>query len=115
MNCWNPAALDDLASDCRIQRTTGLLVIRNRQKILERNRPAPADSDFLERLCLQGTAREHAASQQESLVALLAAIAIDRGLLDFDLLPLCQQEPALDLRERRVALATTAIVQATGE
>lgn len=89
MNRWNPAALDDLASYCRDQRTTGLLVIQDRRTILERNWPVPPGSDVFERRYLHGTARDSAlredvASQQKSLVALLAAIAVDQGLLDLE-------------------------------
>jgi CubicO group peptidase (beta-lactamase class C family) len=84
---WDEAALDDLASYCRSQRTTGLLVVQNRRTVLERNWPVPAGSELFERRYLHGTARDGAlredvASQQKSLVALLAAIAVDRGRLD---------------------------------
>jgi CubicO group peptidase (beta-lactamase class C family) len=86
---WNDAALDDLASYCRSQRTTGLLVVENRRTVLERNWPVPAGSELFERRYLHGCARDGAlredvASQQKSLVALLAAVAVDRGRLDLD-------------------------------
>lgn len=89
MNRWNASALEDLATYCRDQRTTGLLVIQDRQTILERNWPVPAGSDvFLRRYVhgasASGALREDVASQQKSLVALLAAIAVDRGLLDIE-------------------------------
>jgi CubicO group peptidase (beta-lactamase class C family) len=90
VTAWDDAALDDLASYCRSQRTTGLLVVANRRTVLERNWPVPAGSELFEQRYVHGRAREGAlredvASQQKSLVALLAAIAIDRGLLDPDL------------------------------
>jgi CubicO group peptidase (beta-lactamase class C family) len=86
---WDEAALDDLASYCRSQRTTGLLVVQNRRTVLERNWPVPDGSELFERRYLHGTARdgvlrEDVASQQKSLVALLAAIAVDRSLLDLE-------------------------------
>jgi CubicO group peptidase (beta-lactamase class C family) len=86
---WNAGTLEALASYCRDQRTTGLLVVQDRQTILERNWPVPADSDEFERRYLHGMARDSAlredvASQQKSVVALLAAIAVDRGLLDLE-------------------------------
>ncbi len=84
---WNDPALEDLASYCRSQRTTGLLVVEDRRTVLERNWAVPAGSELFERRYLHGTARDGAlredvASQQKSLVALLAAIAVDRGRLD---------------------------------
>ena len=86
---WDEVALDDLASYCRSQRTTGLLVVENRRTALERNWPVPAGSELFERRYLHGTARDGAlredvASQQKSLVALLATIAVDRGRLDLE-------------------------------
>jgi CubicO group peptidase (beta-lactamase class C family) len=86
---WDEIALDDLASYCRSQRTTGLLVVKNRRTVLERNWAVPAGSERFERRYLHGTARDGAlredvASQQKSLVALLAAIAVDRGRLDLE-------------------------------
>jgi CubicO group peptidase (beta-lactamase class C family) len=87
VNRWHPAALDDLASYCREQCTTGLLVVQDRRTVIEHHWPAPAGSELFERRYLHGSTaggalREDVASQQKSLVALLAAIAVDRGLLD---------------------------------
>jgi CubicO group peptidase (beta-lactamase class C family) len=89
VRAWDDAALDDLASYCRGQRTTGLLVVENRRTVLERNWPVAAGSELFERRYLHGTApdgalREDVASQQKSLVALLAAIAVDRARLDVE-------------------------------
>jgi CubicO group peptidase (beta-lactamase class C family) len=86
---WDEAALNDLASYARSQRTTGLLVVQDRRLVLERNWPVPAGNELFERRYLHGTARDGAlredvASQQKSLVALLAAIAVDRGRLDLE-------------------------------
>jgi CubicO group peptidase (beta-lactamase class C family) len=86
---WDLAALDELASYCASQRTTGLLVVAKRRTLLERNWPVDAGSDVFERRYLHGTApdgalREDVASQQKSLVALLVAIAVDRGRLDLE-------------------------------
>lgn len=87
MNRWHPAALEDLASYCRDQLTTGLLLVQDGQMVMERNWPVPAGSEVFARRYLHGTSasgalREDVASQQKSLVALLAAMAVDRGLLD---------------------------------
>ena len=86
---WDQVALDDLAAYCHSQRTTGLLVVDNRKTVLERNWPVPAGSELFERRYVHGTAhdgalREDVASQQKSLVALLAAMAVDRGRLDLE-------------------------------
>ena len=86
---WAEAVLDELASYCESQRTTGLLVVENRRTVLERNWPVPAGSELFERRYLHGTARngalrEDVASQQKSLVSLLAAIAVDRMRLDLE-------------------------------
>jgi CubicO group peptidase (beta-lactamase class C family) len=90
VTAWDDAALDDLASYCQGQRTTGLLVVERRRTVLERNWPVPADSELFAQRFLHGKARDGAlredvASQQKSLVALLAAIAVDRGWLDLEL------------------------------
>lgn len=89
MTRWEPAALDELASYCRDQRSTGLLLVQDRQTIVERNWPVPAGSRVFERRYLHGVSaggalREDVASQQKSLVAVLTAIAVDRGLLDVE-------------------------------
>ncbi|HRD95963.1 MAG TPA: serine hydrolase [Rubrivivax sp.] len=86
---WDQTALGDLASYCKSQRTTGLLVMANRRTVLERNWPVAGGSDLFERRYLHGTARDGAlredvASQQKSLVALLAAIAVEDGRLDLE-------------------------------
>lgn len=84
-------ALDDLAAYCRGQHTTGLLVVTDGRTVLERNWPVAdaAGSALFERRYLHGPTRngalrEDVASQQKSLVALLAAIAVDRGRLDLE-------------------------------
>lgn len=71
------------------QKTTGFLIVQDRQVLAERNWPLPADAaDF--RLAFtygpapDGSLLEDVASQQKSFVAVLAAIAIDKGLLDVD-------------------------------
>lgn len=84
---WNATALDDLADYARGQRSTALLVIEARRTVLERNWPLPAGSEAFERRYThgrtrEGVLREDVASQQKSLVALLVAIAAERGLLD---------------------------------
>ncbi len=87
---WDAVALDELAAYCQGQRTTGLLVVDSGRVVLERNWPVAAGSELFERRYLHGMARDGAlredvASQQKSLVSVLAAIAVDRSRLDIEL------------------------------
>jgi CubicO group peptidase (beta-lactamase class C family) len=71
------------------QKTTGFLVVRDGATLVERNWPLPADAAQFRRNFTYGTARDGAlledvASQQKSFVAMLAAIAVDKGLLDVE-------------------------------
>lgn len=69
------------------QKTTGFLVVRDGKAMVERNWPAPNDAAF-GRFAYEKTAEgallEDVASQQKSFVATLAAIAVDKGLLDVE-------------------------------
>ncbi|WP_372784405.1 serine hydrolase domain-containing protein [Phenylobacterium sp.] len=67
------------------QKTTGFLVVQDRKTLVEKNWAPPADAQF--RTFTYGTNAEGAlledvASQQKSFVSILAAVAIDKGLLD---------------------------------
>lgn len=68
------------------QRTTGFLVIRDGRTLAERNWPVPADAGqfraFAYETTTDGALLEDVASQQKSFVAVLMAIAVDRGLID---------------------------------
>jgi CubicO group peptidase (beta-lactamase class C family) len=68
------------------QRTTGFLVIQNRGTLVEKNWPAPADdavfAAFRYETNAKGALLEDVASQQKSFVSILAAIAVDKGMLD---------------------------------
>ena len=84
---WNADALAGLAAYARSQRTTGLLVVHHRRTVIERNWPVPATDETFIRRYVHGTSqagalREDVASQQKSVVALLAVMAQKRGLLD---------------------------------
>ena len=86
-NAWDAGALEDLAAYCQSQRTTGLLVVHHRRTVIERNWPVAAGNEAFIRRYVHGTShggalREDVASQQKSLVALLAVMAEERGLLD---------------------------------
>jgi CubicO group peptidase (beta-lactamase class C family) len=69
------------------QKTTGFLIVRDRKVVVERNWPLPADAGQFRATFAYGTTPEGAlledvASQQKSFVSMLAAIAIDKGLVD---------------------------------
>ncbi len=68
------------------QKTTGFLVIQDRKILVERNWPAPADDAVFKSFAYErtpdGELLEDVASQQKSFVSMLAAVAIDKGLLD---------------------------------
>lgn len=69
------------------QKTTGFLVVRDGQTIVERNWPVPADAGafraaFAYETTAEGALLEDVASQQKSFVSMLMAIAIDKGLVD---------------------------------
>ncbi|MFL5295275.1 MAG: serine hydrolase domain-containing protein [Phenylobacterium sp.] len=82
------AAMQAVLDYLQGQRTTGFLAVQDRKPLVERNWPAPADArPAFRATALYGTDAEGArledvASQQKSFVAVLAAIAVDKGLLD---------------------------------
>jgi CubicO group peptidase (beta-lactamase class C family) len=72
----------------RGQKTTGFLIVQDRKTVVRRNWPAPADATEFRAFAYETTADgellEDVASQQKSFVAVLAAVATDKGLLDVD-------------------------------
>jgi len=69
------------------QKTTGFLVVQDRKLLVEKNWPVPADAARFRASMTYETTRDGAlledvASQQKSFVSLLAAVAVDKGLLD---------------------------------
>ncbi|MBV9904470.1 MAG: serine hydrolase [Alphaproteobacteria bacterium] len=82
--------MKDLADYAKAQKTTGLIVVKDGRTLIEENWPLSPGSEQFATLFARGTTstgalREDVASQQKSLIALLAGIAIDRGLLDIAL------------------------------
>lgn len=80
---------DDLAGYAAGQGTTGLLVRVRGRTVLEENFPlgegeADFSAAFVRGSAAGGALREDVASQQKSLIALLAGQAMDRGLLDVE-------------------------------
>lgn len=80
------AAMQDLLDYVQGQKTTGFLVIRDRRTVVEKNWPAPADATQFRNFAYGASSDrallEDVASQQKSFVAVLCAIAEDKGLLD---------------------------------
>jgi CubicO group peptidase (beta-lactamase class C family) len=84
---WNAAALDELTRYVASQKSTGLVILQGGKLIAEKTWPLPADARVFRAAFVHGTAPDGAlledvASQQKSFVAILAGIAIDKGLLD---------------------------------
>ena len=80
-------AMQAVLDYARGQRTTGFLVVRNRKVLAEANWPAPPDlpfKDFTYERTPDGALLEDVASLQKSFIAVLAAIAADRGVLDVE-------------------------------
>jgi len=83
----NEQAFADVLAYAKAQGTTGFLVIRDRQVLVERNWPLPAGTAafadaYVHGANAQGALLEDVASVQKSFVAILAGIAVDKGLLD---------------------------------
>lgn len=85
-----PAAtrLAQLLDYLRSHNSTGFVVIEKGQVVVDQAWPGPADdpvfSNFLYGPAADGALLEDVASQQKSFVAVLAAIAVDKGLLDVE-------------------------------
>lgn len=82
-------ALQAVLDYAQSQKTTGFLIVRDGKTVVERNWPLPADAGpqfraFAYETTPDGALLEDVASQQKSFVAVLAAIAVDRGLLDVE-------------------------------
>lgn len=79
-------ALQAVLDYVQAQKTTGFLITRDRRTLVERNWPAPADAGqfraFAYETTPDGALLEDVASQQKSFVAVLVAVAVDKGLLD---------------------------------
>lgn len=82
------AAMTNLLNYLRNQNSTGFLLIQDGKVLIEKNWPAPAGdrqfSLFVYGKSRQGALLEDVASQQKSFVAVLVAIAIDKGLIDIE-------------------------------
>jgi CubicO group peptidase (beta-lactamase class C family) len=84
---WNTAALDEVVAYVQSQKTTGFLIVQDRKVIYEHNWPPPADaatfmSNFTHGTDAHGGLQEDVASAQKSFIAILAGVAIDKGMLD---------------------------------
>jgi CubicO group peptidase (beta-lactamase class C family) len=82
------AAMTGLLDYLRNQNSTGFLVLQDGKVLVEKHWPAPEGdrqfSMFVYGKNKQGVLLEDVASQQKSFVAVLFAIAIDKGLMDVE-------------------------------
>lgn len=78
----------DLLDYLRSHGGTGFIVIENGKTLIDQTWPAPADdrmfANFVYGKAGDGGLLEDVASQQKSFVAILVAIAVDKGLIDID-------------------------------
>lgn len=84
---WNTGALDEVVAYVQAQKTTGFLIVQDRKVIFEHNWPLPPEAatfatNFTHGTDAHGGLQEDVASAQKSFVAILAGVAIDKGLLD---------------------------------
>lgn len=80
--------MDALINYLRSHGTTGFIVVQNGELLINRTwRPPEGDAmfaNFVYGVSANGYLLEDVASQQKSFIAVLAAIAVDRGLLDVE-------------------------------
>jgi len=86
---WNAGALQEVVSYMQDQKSTGLLIIDDERIISEHNWPLPPGAavfaaNFTHGKSSDGALIEDVASAQKSFIALLAAVAIDKRLLDIE-------------------------------
>lgn len=84
---WNRQALDEVIGYVGAQKSTGFVIIEDNRILVEKVWPLAADAEAFRSGFVHGEARDGAlledvASQQKSFVAILAGVAIDKGLLD---------------------------------
>jgi len=90
---WDPAALEDLFEFARTHNSSGLVILKDGRIVAERqwvleNPPVMGQVGYRDIWyhgdSPDGWAREDVASTQKSFISVLAGIARDKGLLDFD-------------------------------
>lgn len=85
---WNAEALEDYLAYAEAQNSTGIVIIDRERIIAERVWPAPEGDAmfalFVHGIAADGALVEDVASLQKSIIALLAGIAGDKGLLNVD-------------------------------
>lgn len=80
-------AMQDLLSYVQGQNTTGFIVMRGGETLVEENWPAPENplfKIFLYGETESGALFEDVASQQKSFIAVLVGVAVDKGLIDVE-------------------------------
>jgi len=84
---WNAAALADATAYVASQKSTGFVIIDHKRIVVEQLWPLAADAttfkaNFVYGMAPDGSLLEDVASQQKSFIAILAGVAIDKGLLE---------------------------------
>lgn len=84
---WDTPALDDVLAYAQAQHTTGFVIVDHGHVVAERNWPLPEGSAQFKAAFVYGTASDGAlledvASAQKSFIAILAGVAVDKGLLN---------------------------------
>lgn len=83
-----PAAMTDFLAYLQRQNSTGFVVIRDGEVLVQAAWPAsqddPAFANLTYGLTAEGVLLEDVASQQKSFIAVLVGVAVDRGLLDVE-------------------------------
>lgn len=81
-------AMQAVLDYAKAQKTTGFLIVKDRKTLVEQNWPPALDAagfrNFVYERTADGALLEDVASQQKSFVSMLAAVAIDKGLLDVE-------------------------------
>jgi CubicO group peptidase (beta-lactamase class C family) len=82
------AAMTDLLTYLKRQNSTGFIVIRNGEMVVQEAWPPPQDDPVFANLTYgltaEGVLLEDVASQQKSFIAVLAGVAVDKNLLEVD-------------------------------
>lgn len=86
---WDKKALAEVVSYAQAQNTTGFLIVQNGATIADHKWPLPESAaqfkaNFTYGTTATGALLEDVASQQKSFIAILIAVAVDKGLLDLD-------------------------------
>lgn len=86
---WNTAALAEVVAYAKVQKSTGFMIVQDGKVLTEENFPLDPTASVFKTNFTYGTTKDGAlledvASAQKSYIAILAGVAIDRGVLDIE-------------------------------